>query len=147
VVEADDDIGDLDAGVVDVVLDFDGAAIGAQHADEGIAEDGVAEVADVGGFIGVDVGVFDDDLAGGLLQLAGELEGDGQGKFAERGLARLFQGDRDLDAVTNENMLGNRADNARFELWKHVTSVYQRGANAPCDQISYSGGLGRPKLM
>ena len=62
IVKADDDIGHLDAGVIDVVLHFDLAAAVAEHADEGVAQDGVAQVADVGGFVGVDVGVFDDDF-------------------------------------------------------------------------------------
>jgi hypothetical protein len=57
--ESDDDVGDLDAGVVDVVLDVDGVSGGAQEADEGIAEDGVAKVSDMGGFVGVDGGVLD----------------------------------------------------------------------------------------
>src|SRR5271165_5115558 len=57
--EANDDIGYLDAGVVDVVLDVDFLAGGAEQADEGVAEDGVAEVSDVGGFVGIDAGVLD----------------------------------------------------------------------------------------
>ncbi len=60
--EADHDVGDLDAGVVDVVLDLDLGAGGAQAADQGVAQHGVAQVADVGGLVGVDVGVLDDDL-------------------------------------------------------------------------------------
>src|SRR5262249_36887298 len=61
-VEADHYVGDLYAGVIDVVLDFDAIAAGAQHAHEGVAEHGVAQVPDVGGFVRVDVGVLDDDL-------------------------------------------------------------------------------------
>ena len=34
--------------------------VGAEETLEGVAEDGVAEVADVGGFVGVDAGVFDE---------------------------------------------------------------------------------------
>ncbi len=44
-------VGDLDARVVDVVLNFDVAAGVAEDADEGVAQDGVAQVADVRGFI------------------------------------------------------------------------------------------------
>src|SRR5262249_37283173 len=51
------------AGVVDVILDLDWIAASAKHADEGVAQDGVAEVADVGGLVRVDVGVLDNDLA------------------------------------------------------------------------------------
>ncbi len=58
----------MDAGVVDVVLYAYFVAafvvVGAEEALEGVAEDGVAEVADVGGFVGVDAGVFDEAEAG-----------------------------------------------------------------------------------
>ena len=63
--EADDDVGHLDAGVVDVVLNVDLMAGGAEHADEGVAEDGVAQVADVRGLVGVDAGVLDQDVVSG----------------------------------------------------------------------------------
>ena len=63
VMEAHHHVGHLDAGVVDVVLHFHAVAAGAQHAHEGIAEGGVAQVADVRRLVGVDVGVLDDDLA------------------------------------------------------------------------------------
>ena len=66
--EADDYVGDLHAGVVDVVLHADFVAglvaVGTEQALEGVAEDGVAEVADVGGFVGVDAGVLDQAEAG-----------------------------------------------------------------------------------
>ena len=66
--EADDDVGDLNAGVVDVVLDPDLPAglegVWTEEAGEGVAEDGVAEVADVGGLVGVDAGVLDEAEAG-----------------------------------------------------------------------------------
>jgi len=60
VLDAEDDVGDLNAGVVDVILHFDAAAGVAKEAREGVAEDGVAEVADVGGLVGIDAGVLDD---------------------------------------------------------------------------------------
>src|SRR5579883_2803025 len=62
--ESDHDIGDLDAGVVDVVLHFDRLSGGAEHPDERVAEDRVAQMADMGGFVGIDIGVLDDDLFG-----------------------------------------------------------------------------------
>src|SRR4051812_46172124 len=65
VVEADDDIGHLNAGVVDVVLHLDLGAHRPEHADERVAEDGVPKVADVGRLVRIDVGVLDDDLARG----------------------------------------------------------------------------------
>ncbi len=52
--EADHDVGNLDAGVVNVVLHVDLVAGGAEQADERVAEDGVAQVADVRGLVGVD---------------------------------------------------------------------------------------------
>ena len=59
--EGDDDVGDLHAGVVDVVLRLDAVAEPLQAADEGVAHDGVAEVADVRGLVRIDVRVLDDD--------------------------------------------------------------------------------------
>ena len=64
VTEADHDVGDLHASVVDVVLDFDRPAAEAQRAHQGVAQAGVAQVADVGGLVGVDGGVLDDRLVG-----------------------------------------------------------------------------------
>ena len=60
--EADDDVGDLDAGVVDVVLHLDRRAAEAQHAHERVAERGISQVADVGGLVRVDGRVLDDGL-------------------------------------------------------------------------------------
>ena len=56
-------VGHLHAGVVDVILHFDRPAARAQHAHEGVAQDGVAQMADMRGLVGIDVGVLDDDLA------------------------------------------------------------------------------------
>ena len=74
--ESDDDVGDLDAGVVDVVLHFDRDAAEAQDADERIAERGVAQVADVGRLVGVDGRVLDDGLAAGGASRAGGRRGE-----------------------------------------------------------------------
>ena len=60
--EADDDVGDLDAGVVDVVLHFDRRAAEAEHAHERVAERRVAQVADVRRLVRVDRRVLDDGL-------------------------------------------------------------------------------------
>jgi hypothetical protein len=61
--QADDNIRDLNAGVVDVVLHANLVAglevVGAKQALEGVAKDGVAQMADVRRFIGVDAGVLD----------------------------------------------------------------------------------------
>ena len=60
--EADDDVGDLDAGVVDVVLHLDRRAAEAQHAHQRVAERGVAQVADVRRLVRIDRRVLDDRL-------------------------------------------------------------------------------------
>ena len=61
--EADDDVGDLHAGVVDVVLYFDRDTAEAEHTHEGVTERGVPKVADVGRLVGVDGRVLDDRFA------------------------------------------------------------------------------------
>jgi len=75
--EAHHNVGELHSRVVDVVLDLHRVAEGAQGAHQGVAEDGVAQVADVRRLVGVDVGVLDDHF---LLIFAGV--GD-QGLFQE----------------------------------------------------------------
>jgi hypothetical protein len=63
--EAHHHVGHLHAGVVDVVLHLDLRRGSAQHADEGVAQRGVAQVADMRGLVGIDVGVLDDNLSAG----------------------------------------------------------------------------------
>ena len=62
--EADDDVGDLHARVVDVVLDLDMACRRLQNADECVADRRIAKVADMRRFVRIDVRVLDDDLTG-----------------------------------------------------------------------------------
>ncbi len=69
--ESDDDVGDLHAGVVDVVLHLDRNAAEAQHAHQRVAERGVSKVADVGRLVRVDGRVLDDGLAAGVRSRAG----------------------------------------------------------------------------
>ena len=61
--ESDDDVGHLHAGVVDVVLHLDRDAAEAQHADERVAQRGIAQMADVRRLVRVDRRVLDDGLA------------------------------------------------------------------------------------
>src|SRR5439155_2499858 len=61
--EADDDIGHLHAGVLDVVLHFDRYAAKSLNADERVAKRGVAQMPDVRGCVGIDRRVLDDGLA------------------------------------------------------------------------------------
>ena len=58
---ADQDVGDLDARVVDVVLHLHPVAEEPQGARQAVAQNGIAEVADVGRLVRVDVGVLDQD--------------------------------------------------------------------------------------
>ena len=74
--EADDDVGDLHAGVVDVVLHFDRRAAEAQHAHERVAERRVAQVADVRGLVRVDGRVLDDGLVRRGARRGGDLPPD-----------------------------------------------------------------------
>lgn len=62
--ETNNDVSDLNAGVVNVVLDLDGVSGVAKNARHSVAQDGVAEMANVCGFVGVDAGVLDDHLSG-----------------------------------------------------------------------------------
>ena len=63
VMKAHHHVGHLHAGVVDVVLHFHALAARAHHAHERIAQRGIAQMADVRRFVGIDIGVLDDDLA------------------------------------------------------------------------------------
>ena len=56
-------ISNLHAGVVDVVLHLYLGAARAQQAHKGVPQRGVAQVADMGSLVRVNVGVLDDDLA------------------------------------------------------------------------------------
>src|SRR5579875_532498 len=60
--QSDHDIRHLDARVVDVVLHVDLLSGGAQQAHEGVAEDSVAQMANVGGLVGIDSGVLDQSV-------------------------------------------------------------------------------------
>ena len=64
VLEGHDDIGDLHARVIDVVLRLHVMSQPLQAADQSVAEDRVANVADVGRFVRIDVGVLDDHPLG-----------------------------------------------------------------------------------
>ncbi len=66
VVEANDDIGNLYARVVYIVLNFHETAAVSQHADEGIAQDRVPKMSNVRSLIRIDIGVFDYNFVGPL---------------------------------------------------------------------------------
>ena len=58
--EPDDDVGDLDAGVVDVVLHLDRCAPKTEHPDERVSERRITQVANVRRLVRIDGRVFDD---------------------------------------------------------------------------------------
>ena len=62
--EGENHVGDLDAGIVDIVLHLNAAAGKVFEANERVAEHRVAQVADMRGLVGIDAGVLDDDLGG-----------------------------------------------------------------------------------
>ena len=55
-------IGNLHAGVVNVVLDLHALAAETQQPHEGVAKDGVPQVADVRGLVGIDTRMLDENL-------------------------------------------------------------------------------------
>jgi hypothetical protein len=63
VTEPDHDVGNLDAGVVDVVLHLDWNAPVAQHTDERVSKSGVPQVPDVRSLVGINSRMLDDGLA------------------------------------------------------------------------------------
>ncbi len=66
--ESNHHVGDLHSGVVDVVLDVHFPARKAQQADEGIAENGVAQVPDMRRLVGIDARMLDQHFAGGNIR-------------------------------------------------------------------------------
>ena len=73
--EPDDDVGNLHAGVVDVVLHVDFLAGGAEKVDKGVAKDGVAQMAHMRGLVGIDAGVLH-RVKRGLGRAVGAICGD-----------------------------------------------------------------------
>jgi hypothetical protein len=114
--EAHHDIGDLNAGVVDVILDVDLMAGGAQETDKRIAKNGVAQVADVGRFIGIDAGVLDQcvQALGGWRHIEADRVGIDGGSAVEPGVdvsgAGDFEGSDAGDWTQGrDDLLGNFA--------------------------------------
>src|SRR6185503_10364155 len=64
--ESDRHVRDLDARVVDVVLDFDRAPQEAKQPAERVTERGIPKMPDMGGLVRVDRRVLDDGLAAGI---------------------------------------------------------------------------------
>ena len=60
--ESDDDVRDLHAGVIDIKLRFGSLAVRLQNSDERVAQNGVADVTDVRGFVRIDRSVLDHAL-------------------------------------------------------------------------------------
>src|SRR5215469_10589028 len=114
--ETDDDIRDLHSGVVDVVLNVNFPLRKTKKTDKCVAENGVAEVSDVRGLVGIDAGVLDENLArgdvgGGLVisrKSAGERGAVDTGidvsRAGEFELVETFDG-----ADIGDDFLGNHA--------------------------------------
>ena len=92
--KSDDDVGDLDAGVVDVVLHLDGNAAEALHAYERVAQRGIAKVADVRRLVRVDGGVLDDRLSAVDRRRSSDLSMGGQTPMARLSRRRRRDPDR-----------------------------------------------------
>ena len=58
-------VGHLHTGIVDVVLHLDARARRAQHTHECVTQRGITQVPYVGGLVGIDIGMLDDDLLAG----------------------------------------------------------------------------------
>ncbi len=86
--EADNHVGDLDASVVDVVLDVDAVSGRAQQADERVAQYRVAQMADVRRLVGIDAGVLDQDLAADICRALAGVVGNFDSGFAGQAPAR-----------------------------------------------------------
>ena len=65
--QTDHDIGNLDPGVVNVVLHVDMLPGGAQQTHKGVAQDRVAQMTDVRSLVGIDAGVLDQGMKMALL--------------------------------------------------------------------------------
>ena len=108
--EPEDDVDDLDAGVVDVVLDLDRLSFISETAGQGVAEAGVPQVADVGGLVGIDVGVLDDDLPlfGGEGGPAGRADGLGEDRgLVEPEVEETGAGDLGFDDAFDRGQQGS----------------------------------------
>ena len=80
--EPDDDVGDLNAEIVDVVLHFHRRVPEREHARQRVAERGVSQMADVRRLVRVDGRVLDDRFVGSRAG-GGRFEGRRQGRAAD----------------------------------------------------------------
>ena len=62
VFQADDNIRNLNTGVIDIVLNFDFAPRGLEYPDKRVADRSISKMADMRRLVGIDIGVLDDDL-------------------------------------------------------------------------------------
>ena len=88
--KSDDHIRHLHAGVVDVVLHIHSLARGAQQAHKRVAQDGVAQMPDVRGLVGIDAGVLDQNFARRDVSPCGSLIGDTARRPARRDSTRAL---------------------------------------------------------
>ena len=112
--EADDHVGNLDAGVVDVVLHFDGHTAEAQHAGERVAERRIAEMADVRCLVGIDGRMLDDCLAAAVRprrRRRGQPLAQERGPLEEEVQVAIWRGGDALDAVERAEVAGDLLGN------------------------------------
>src|SRR5713226_9305231 len=71
----------LHTGIIDVVLDIHFPARKSQQSDESVAQHGIAEMSDMRGFVGIDAGMLDQNLAGCSIALSFFTFDQGSGQF------------------------------------------------------------------
>ena len=89
---SDHNVGNLDAGVVDVVVHLDGMAGAPEHTRDRVSDARVAQVADMRRLVGVGGGVLDESLPGGGRPGVGQLEPAGRLEIGRHGEHRLRPG-------------------------------------------------------
>ena len=149
--EPDRDVGHLDAGVVDVVLDLDLAAEEPQQPAERVAERGVAQVSDVRRLVRVDRRVLDDRLPGGADAAAagaGEPAGEKAGPIEEEvdvAVRRRLDARDAVDGAEGaDDFLGDRArrlaEPARQLERERDREIAERAARRDLDRDRASAG-------
>ena len=134
------DVGYLHAGIVDVVLNFDLVPQCAQHSHERVPENSIAEVSDVGGLVGVDVGVLDDDLVTGCLTL-------GLGFGLSRGVFQRCRVGTAVEAqiyVAGPRRLDGRNAGDGFQLGNNLFNDLARGRFSSLARAKPSGKATSP---
>src|SRR5271157_4099401 len=102
--KADHHVGHLDSGVVDVVLHIDHMSGGPEQADERVAEDGVTQMPDMRGLVGIDAGVLDENLASHIRRALCGVVSYGEGGFGGECAGSLSAGESGVDVPGTGNL-------------------------------------------